>query len=107
MDKLKILNICASSGNIGDDASHVGLKRILAKTLPKHSITKYDIRDFYMSEPRNERKIFDDKIFIKSTLDRHSGPAKFTIFGILLGLCIYASTKSITSLRLITDLSKG
>ena len=62
MDKLKILNICASSGNIGDDASHVGLKRILAKTLPKHSITKYDIRDFYMSEPRNERKIFDDKI---------------------------------------------
>lgn len=62
MKQIKILNICSSIGNIGDDASHVGLKRILKQILPRHSLTKYDIRNFYASEPSPDRKIFDEEM---------------------------------------------
>lgn len=62
MQDFKILNICSAIGNIGDDASHVGLKTILAKTLAGFRIEKLEIRDFYASEPAHHRKIFDEEL---------------------------------------------
>ena len=59
MTKLKILNICSSIGNIGDDASHVGLKTILKDVIPNHNITKLNIRDFYSNQPDSKRRYFD------------------------------------------------
>lgn len=62
MKNPKILNLCSAIGNIGDDASHVGLKRILATTLSSFSIQKLDIRNFYASEPTQSRRFFDEEL---------------------------------------------
>lgn len=56
---MDVLNICSAIGNIGDDASHIGLKNILDKLFPVYSISKLDIRDFYRSEPAERRRVFD------------------------------------------------
>jgi polysaccharide pyruvyl transferase WcaK-like protein len=62
MMAINILNICSDIGNIGDDASHVGLQTIMKEVLPRHNITKLDIRDFYFSQPKSTRRYFDDDL---------------------------------------------
>lgn len=58
---MKILQVASFSGNIGDNASHIGLRKILDKVLPSYSITKLEIRKFYGNYKHADKLRFDEQ----------------------------------------------
>ncbi len=58
---MKILHIASFSGNIGDNASHAGLYRILADSISKPEITECEIRRFYNNYRYSDKQRFDSE----------------------------------------------
>ena len=56
---LKILHVAATIGNVGDDASHIGLKRILDNFFNEYELTPINIRKSYSTYNGNDRLVFD------------------------------------------------
>jgi polysaccharide pyruvyl transferase WcaK-like protein len=62
MSKINILHLASHTGNIGDNASHIGLKKILSKTLKKkYNITQLEIRKSYNIYSGNDKLVYDEK----------------------------------------------
>ena len=60
--KLNILHLATFKGNIGDNASHIGLRKILDIALEgEYSLTRHEIRDYYKNVSLDFRKYFDEK----------------------------------------------
>ena len=57
---MKILHLASFSGNIGDNASHMGLRKILSELLDFNQINNIEIRDFYKSTSEKYKKYFDE-----------------------------------------------
>jgi len=57
---MKILHLASFSGNIGDNASHMGLRKILSELLNFNQIENIEIRDFYKSTSKKYKKYFDE-----------------------------------------------
>lgn len=57
---MKILHLASFSGNIGDNASHMGLRKILSELLDFNQIDNIEIRDFYKSTSEKYKKYFDE-----------------------------------------------
>lgn len=60
MEKIKILHVASFSGNIGDNASHIGLAQILRKILPSYEIERMEIRRFYKNYSLPDKLFFDE-----------------------------------------------
>ncbi len=58
---MKILHVASFSGNIGDNASHAGLKKILSHCVPDFEITRVEIRKFYQNYKEADRRRFDEQ----------------------------------------------
>lgn len=56
---MKILHVASFMGNIGDNASHLGLTRILRGLIGEFEETRLEIRDFYKRVPADRRRQFD------------------------------------------------
>lgn len=57
----KVLHLASFKGNIGDNASHIGLSNILGKCLPKiSSIHNLEIRKFYKNYTLDDKLKFDE-----------------------------------------------
>lgn len=62
MSKINILHLASHTGNIGDNASHVGLKKILSQTLKKkNNITQLEIRKSYNIYSRSDKLVYNEK----------------------------------------------
>lgn len=61
---MKILHVASFIGNIGDNASHMGLYKILNKYFINYEIEKVEIRKFYKNYKHSD-KMFFDKEFIE------------------------------------------
>ncbi len=59
---MKILQIASTIGNIGDDASHIGLRSILGNIFPEYSFEQINIRRAYSSYSAQDRLIFDTEL---------------------------------------------
>jgi polysaccharide pyruvyl transferase WcaK-like protein len=58
---MQILHIASFTGNIGDNASHIGLENILGKVLKKSfKITRHEVRRYYKNIDPQLRKNFDN-----------------------------------------------
>lgn len=57
---MKILHVASFSGNIGDNASHLGFRRILGDILPQFEITQLEIRKFYKNYRLQDKLEFDE-----------------------------------------------
>ena len=59
-EKRKILHIATFQGNIGDNASHIGLNKILETIIPiPFDLIRHEIRDYYKNVDYKVRKFFD------------------------------------------------
>ncbi|MCT7484582.1 polysaccharide pyruvyl transferase family protein [Aliarcobacter cryaerophilus] len=58
MKKVNILHIASFTGNIGDNASHIGFYSIL-DSLINYSITKLEMRKFYKNYKQKDKQYFD------------------------------------------------
>jgi len=56
---VNILHVASFVGNIGDNASHVGLYYILDQLVPKYTIRKMEIRKFYQNYQGSDKQCFD------------------------------------------------
>lgn len=56
---MKILHVASFYGNIGDNASHLGLYTILRRIIGEYSVDQMEMRDFYKNRPLPERRRFD------------------------------------------------
>ena len=56
---IKVLHVASFVGNIGDNASHLGLYQLLAKLLPAHQITQLEMRRFYQQYTLPDKAYFD------------------------------------------------
>ncbi|MDB9716720.1 polysaccharide pyruvyl transferase family protein [Methylophilaceae bacterium] len=56
---MKILHVASFSGNIGDNASHMGLRKVLSLLVKCPEITELEIRDFYKNAGLKDKKYFD------------------------------------------------
>lgn len=56
---IKILHLASFIGNIGDNASHMGLYALLQQLLPPHSFTRLEIRKFYQNYQGADKQRFD------------------------------------------------
>ena len=56
---MKILHLASFVGNIGDNASHIGLARILTQVLGDYQIEQLEIRRFYQSYRLADKARFD------------------------------------------------
>ena len=56
---MKILHVASFCGNIGDNASHLGLYAILRRIVGEFTIDQLEMRDFYKNRPPAERRYFD------------------------------------------------
>ena len=61
---MKILHVASFLGNIGDNASHIGLNYILDDVLESYDIKQLEIRKFYKNYQKHD-KMFFDKEFVK------------------------------------------
>ncbi|MCJ8327830.1 MAG: polysaccharide pyruvyl transferase family protein [Campylobacterales bacterium] len=61
---MKILHIASFIGNIGDNASHMGLYNILNELISNYEIENIEIRKFYNNYQEQDKQMFDIK-FIK------------------------------------------
>ena len=61
---MRILHLASFVGNIGDNASHQGLRRLLGEQLPDARIEPLEIRRFYQSQHFPQRLHFD-KAFVE------------------------------------------
>ena len=58
---MRILHLASFTGNIGDNASHLGLQRILKRTISRpYKIERLEIRRFYKSYSLPDKLFFDD-----------------------------------------------
>ena len=57
---LRILHVASFSGNIGDNASHMGLRKVLSILIDNPEITELEIRDYYCNAPLRNKKYFDE-----------------------------------------------
>lgn len=57
---MNILHIASFNGNIGDNASHIGLNSIFKQIGLNACITRLEIRQFYHNAANRVRKYFDD-----------------------------------------------
>lgn len=57
---MKILHVASFLGNIGDNASHMGLCRILDIILTDYEIVRMEIRKFYKNYKQNDKCVFDE-----------------------------------------------
>jgi polysaccharide pyruvyl transferase WcaK-like protein len=58
---MKILHIASFRGNIGDNASHMGLYSILDRLIKYYSLEKIEMRKFYKNYNKKDKKEFDDE----------------------------------------------
>lgn len=56
---MKILHVASFCGNIGDNASHLGLYAILRRIVGEFTVDRLEMRDFYKNRPQAERRCFD------------------------------------------------
>lgn len=56
---MKILHVASFCGNIGDNASHLGLYAILRRVVGEFTVDQLEMRDFYKNRPPAERRYFD------------------------------------------------
>lgn len=56
---MKILHVASFCGNIGDNASHIGLYSLLRRLIGEFSVDRLEIRRFYKNRPAGERLAFD------------------------------------------------
>jgi len=56
---MKILHVASFCGNIGDNASHLGLYAILHRIVGQFKVDQLEMRDFYKNRPLDERRYFD------------------------------------------------
>jgi polysaccharide pyruvyl transferase WcaK-like protein len=61
---VKVLHIASFIGNIGDNASHIGLYNILNTLLCEYSIHQIEIRKFYKNYNRSDKQFFDQDFII-------------------------------------------
>jgi polysaccharide pyruvyl transferase WcaK-like protein len=59
-NKLKILHVASFIGNIGDNASHIGLKSLLDKFFEAYEIEQMEIRRFYKNYKHSDVQKFDE-----------------------------------------------
>lgn len=57
--KIKILHLASFNGNIGDNASHIGLSKILYNIIDDYSIDKLEIRRLYKNYSLEDKLNFD------------------------------------------------
>ncbi len=58
---IKILHIASFLGNIGDNASHIGLYNIFDKLLDDYVVTKIEIRKFYKNYQKDDKQYFNQE----------------------------------------------
>lgn len=58
--KFNVLHIASFVGNIGDNASHIGLSNILRKFFPNYKESRLEIRRFYKNYTFSDKLAFDD-----------------------------------------------
>ena len=58
-NRTRILHVASHIGNIGDDASHAGLRKVINELLGEVEIDKLDIRKAYQTYNLNDRWNFD------------------------------------------------
>ena len=56
---MRILHIASFIGNIGDNASHIGLQSILDRFVPSYEVTRVEIRKFYKNYRHEDKLVFD------------------------------------------------
>lgn len=56
---MKILHIASFQGNIGDNASHIGLRFILDQFFPRYHMETLEIRRFYKQYQGGDKRFFD------------------------------------------------
>lgn len=56
---MNILHVASFAGNIGDNASHIGLYAILDQLFPRYTIKKIEIRKFYKNYQGSDKQSFD------------------------------------------------
>lgn len=56
---INVLHVASFIGNIGDNASHIGLYRLLDQLLPPHQFTQLEIRKFYQNYAHEDKQHFD------------------------------------------------
>lgn len=62
MSKKRIIHLASHTGNIGDNASHIGLRKILSEVLEDdYSIDRLEIRKAYNIYSRSDKINFDEK----------------------------------------------
>ena len=61
---MKILHVASFVGNIGDNASHIGLYSILDVFFSDYDVTALEIRRFYKNYQHADRRQFDEA-FVK------------------------------------------
>lgn len=67
---MKILHVASFVGNIGDNASHAGLYRLLEPLLPAYDVERMEIRKFYKNYHGPDRMFFDqDFVDLANTFD--------------------------------------
>jgi polysaccharide pyruvyl transferase WcaK-like protein len=58
---LKVLHIASFSGNVGDNANHAGMRRILGQVLGKDiTYTELEIRKAYQNYPYSDKLVFNN-----------------------------------------------
>jgi polysaccharide pyruvyl transferase WcaK-like protein len=58
-NKLRILHVASFIGNIGDNASHIGLQHILNRFFENYEIEQVEIRKFYRNYQLDDARKFD------------------------------------------------
>ncbi len=58
---IKVLHVASFIGNIGDNASHLGLYGLLKRLLPLHHITQLEMRKFYQQYSKPDKLYFDQR----------------------------------------------
>ena len=56
---MNILHLASFTGNIGDNASHIGLYKVIDGFFADYSVEKIEIRKFYKNYGRIDKKYFD------------------------------------------------
>lgn len=103
----RILNVSSSIGNIGDDASFIGLTRILHECFDEVSLSRINIRRAYKNAETDNRLIFDEEfVSYMNSFDYciFGGGAflDYPIEGSVSGATIDFSSASISKIRVPT-----
>lgn len=62
---MKILHIASFVGNVGDNMSHIGLRRVLDDMFKNYQIDILEIRKFYMNYAGADKHSFDNRFLEK------------------------------------------